>query len=271
MTDLAYRIIKYVLFAAILVCLLKYLPENSFDIQTIVTIIIIIVGSQFLLDFICESRKPQECKCENENFEQVNDTKNPYNTVKDKMAGKTDTKQDTKQDTKIDTMNLKVETTSEPAENNIQNDRSENDMSYSQIGYDRYDPMGQLNNPNRRKFRDPKYRGEYGDWYIPPEEWYPPCVKPPVCVTNNGCPVQPVYTSGNYADLREFDNTRKVTQENISIPFVKMKDGQTMPATNKDANNDIAARQQSLRNKEKSNVGKAANTNLDFAGTGTFE
>jgi len=252
MNDLFYKIIKYALFVIILILALKYLPQNTIEIQNIVIILVIVVATQFFLDYICEQKLKiyvDNCKCEVpkkskdvevvENFTQVDDTENAMEEVREVLAGEEDT--------------------------SVLNANSDSDMLYSQLDYDNYDPMGQLNNKNRRKYRDSRYKGEYGDWFIPPEEWYPPCVKPPVCVTNNGCPVQPVYTSNGYADLREFDNSRRVTQENISIPFVRERNGIDRPATTGMVSADMRRKQRIMRAKEQIEQLKKRLENEDLA------
>jgi hypothetical protein len=44
---------------------------------------------------------------------------------------------------------------------------------------------------------------EYGESFLPPSKWYPVPPHPPICKTDNKCPVCPVYTTGTFADLRE--------------------------------------------------------------------
>jgi hypothetical protein len=52
---------------------------------------------------------------------------------------------------------------------------------------------------------------EYGYSFMPPSNWYPPPERPPVCVTENRCPVCPSLTIGAPADLKEFDTSRRIT------------------------------------------------------------
>jgi hypothetical protein len=61
----------------------------------------------------------------------------------------------------------------------------------------------------------------YGEVFVDPEAWYPPCLRPPICVTNSPCPVQPVYTQGTYIDLLEWDDSRRITApDNIQTQYV---------------------------------------------------
>jgi hypothetical protein len=267
MNEFIYRTIKYIIAGVVLVLLLYYLPENKLSIQDILTILAIIVATQFLLDFICFSMmKKDNCKCPcpcedevegfttgtgaNDGSKKSEDTQDAQST--NKKLSTAEKKSQTSPNDDDGSCNGKYVAGYIGNQSPIMNDNSENDMEYDELGFAVHDPMGQLNNPNRRKFRDKKStRGEYGDWYIPPEEWYPPCIKPPICVTNNGCPVQPTYSEGSYADLRDFDNVRKVTQETVNIPYSKKVDRVTRPATNKDVNEKMKKVQ--AENKEKEN------------------
>jgi hypothetical protein len=56
-----------------------------------------------------------------------------------------------------------------------------------------------------------KPRAVYGEVFVDPEAWHPPCLRPGVCVTSNGCPVQGVFTNGTYIDLLEWDDSRRIT------------------------------------------------------------
>jgi hypothetical protein len=56
-----------------------------------------------------------------------------------------------------------------------------------------------------------KPRARYGEVFVDPEAWHPPCLRAPICVTSNGCPVQPVFTNGTYIDLLEWDDSRRIT------------------------------------------------------------
>jgi hypothetical protein len=52
---------------------------------------------------------------------------------------------------------------------------------------------------------------EYGYSFLPPEKWYPVPPHPPVCISETKCPVCPTYTPSEYANLKEWDASRKVT------------------------------------------------------------
>jgi len=52
---------------------------------------------------------------------------------------------------------------------------------------------------------------ETGYSYMPPKEWYPPAARPPVCITDKQCPVCPVYTSGTPLDMKEWNESIKIS------------------------------------------------------------
>lgn len=65
---------------------------------------------------------------------------------------------------------------------------------------------------------------EYGDSFLPPEQWFPQPPFPPVCVTEKKCPVCPVYTVGTPVDVKEWNNSRRITQpDNINVDYVRDK------------------------------------------------
>jgi len=124
-------------------------------------------------------------------------------------------------------------------------EEEDTDVPYSQLNPDQYVKLGDFGSPCRRSYRNPRYKGEYGDWYIPPEEWYPPCSKKPMCVTNNGCTVQPVYTDGTDVNLREYDDSRKIAPlGDINMHYVKKMNGCRGPKVKSKRNVPDSARAQ---------------------------
>lgn len=268
-------LVKYFAIGGVLILLLKYIPNLPLSYLDITTILILVVAAQFLLDFLCSMKLESKCNCDNviEDFDTTNiddkiennkrmetkadDIKVP-NGGDDGTEGSetTITKNPvTRKNGYICEQGPGTPNLASPDGRNgctpVQPPNADNDMGFEQLGYDKYQPMGQIRNPNRRSYRkNNRYIGEYGDWYIPPEEWYPPCAKPPVCITNNGCPVQPVLTSGNYAELRDFDDVRKVMQDQINLPYVSKLNGTTPETTNKDVNAKIQRLQESNKKKE---------------------
>ena len=60
--------------------------------------------------------------------------------------------------------------------------------------------------------------------YLPPRYWFPVPPHPPVCVSEKKCPVCPVYTNGTNLDLKEWDQSRRITPPDIiNVDAVKEK------------------------------------------------
>lgn len=63
----------------------------------------------------------------------------------------------------------------------------------------------------------------YGYTYLPPENWFRAYERPPVCVTDQRCPVCPS-AYGNTADLMEFDTSNNVINSSgIDLRYVKKR------------------------------------------------
>ena len=65
---------------------------------------------------------------------------------------------------------------------------------------------------------------EYGYSFLPPEKWYTPSPYPPMCIAEKRCPVCPVFTTGSPIDVKEWNASRRVTQpDGINTSYVKEK------------------------------------------------
>ena len=66
---------------------------------------------------------------------------------------------------------------------------------------------------------------EHGYSFLPPAEWYPVPPKPPVCVTDQNCPVCPVFTNSSFIDVKEWNASRHVTPSDDinNIDYVENK------------------------------------------------
>lgn len=52
---------------------------------------------------------------------------------------------------------------------------------------------------------------EYGYSFMPPKDWYPVPPYPPVCSSNATCLTQPVYVDNSTMNLKEWNQTQKIT------------------------------------------------------------
>jgi hypothetical protein len=65
---------------------------------------------------------------------------------------------------------------------------------------------------------------EYGYSFLPPEKWYTPSPYPPMCISEKKCPVCPVFTSGTPIDVKEWHESRRITQpDGINTLYIKEK------------------------------------------------
>lgn len=65
---------------------------------------------------------------------------------------------------------------------------------------------------------------EAGYSFLPPDRWFPVPAHPPICVCEKRCPVMPSPTSGLPVDLKDWNQTRRITQpDNINTSYVKEK------------------------------------------------
>ena len=51
--------------------------------------------------------------------------------------------------------------------------------------------------------------------FLPPDKWYPVPPHPPVCVTEKQCPVCPINSSNGPLDLKEWDESRRITPGDV--------------------------------------------------------
>jgi competence protein ComGC len=62
---------------------------------------------------------------------------------------------------------------------------------------------------------------EYGYSFMPPKDWYPTPLYPPVCVTNNPRTTMPVYLDTTTMDLKDWHETTKITPpDKINTSFI---------------------------------------------------
>jgi hypothetical protein len=65
---------------------------------------------------------------------------------------------------------------------------------------------------------------EYGYSFLPPAQWYPVPPHPPVCVAEKQCPVCPVFTQGTNLELKEWDDSRRITPaDEINVAAIEKK------------------------------------------------
>lgn len=101
---------------------------------------------------------------------------------------------------------------------NTSPDRYNNGVLYNEMEYSDYNhlPLGD-SSVNSGTF-------DYGYAFLPPEQWYPKQLRPPVCVTNQKQEVSPIYTIGTPIDVKEWNESRRVTPpDNINVKYINEK------------------------------------------------
>jgi hypothetical protein len=95
--------------------------------------------------------------------------------------------------------------------------RDEDGVIYNELGYTDYNHLPLADTYDNDSF-------EYGYSFLPPEKWYPQPPFPPMCVTDKKCPVMPVFTTGTPMDVKEWNESRRVTPpDNIKTKYIKEK------------------------------------------------
>lgn len=101
--------------------------------------------------------------------------------------------------------------------NNRSGTRYENDVITNEMEYTDFNTLPIPKNLNSEDF-------EYGDSFLPPDKWYPTPPHPPVCVAEKKCPVCPITTIGTPVDVKEWDQSRRITPaDNINVKYIKEK------------------------------------------------
>jgi len=62
---------------------------------------------------------------------------------------------------------------------------------------------------------------EEGYSFMPPKDWFPIPVYPPICSSSRSCLVQPVYTDDSTMNLKDWKETQRIITDNINTDFIK--------------------------------------------------
>jgi hypothetical protein len=91
-------------------------------------------------------------------------------------------------------------------QNKITNNKVKNDMIYNELPNDFYTPIGD------------KIANDWENSYtiLNTNKWQVPVIRPPVCINNTPCAVCPSQSSSSMVSLKEWDDSRYVTQNQIN-------------------------------------------------------
>jgi hypothetical protein len=212
--------IKYIAMAIILYCLLKaFCPDLTMKDQELACLVISIVFVVFILTYQngkCNKKEKKDIETyqmtapplvdsiypEKLNIDEKPDIEIPYRNIE--YAD--DDIKDFKDIMAIDKKTFKKLMENEQKAMKRVQDRHTNEMVYTTTHPFNTVPLGtQL----------------YGYTYLPPENWFRAYERPPVCVTDQRCPVCPSGYNGT-ADLMQFDTSNNVVNASgIDLRYIK--------------------------------------------------
>ena len=212
--------VKYIVLALILYCLLKAFSVDSTSDKELAFLVICIVFVVFVLTYNtntkCKKRRRVEeyqmtappvvdsIYPQKDNIDEKPDSNIQYKNIEYVDA---DIK-DFKDIMAIDKKTFKKIMDNEQRAMDVIQDNHTNEMVYTNTHPFNTVPLGtQL----------------YGYTYLPPENWFRAYERPPVCVTDQRCPVCPS-AYGNTADLMQFDTSNNIINSSgIDLRYAKRK------------------------------------------------
>jgi hypothetical protein len=243
-SDSINKMLKYLIQGVIVYLLFKYVPKQSMNDRDILMITAIIVLAYAAFDnavlLFSKDSDPLESKCSS-----VCASREGMETVSPAVVKPLEIQVEPKPEEKVET---KPEPTvvSEPSPvSEVSGD--ENTNSDQSGGFQSYimKPYVDLNNRTGSRYTDDvitnemeytdfntlpvptnlsNYDFEYGDSFLPPDKWYPVPPHPPVCISEKRCPVCPITTIGTPIDVKEWDQSRRITPpDSINVKYIKEK------------------------------------------------
>ena len=259
-SDLSYKLLKYLVQGAIIYLLFKYVPKEPMNDKDIIIITSIVILSCVVFENVyglyfkndnkqitqpsCTSQcaiPKQEVKKEQDQTEHLEnvsaDTKSVSSVLStgsslvsslasvaataSQSSGASD--QSTQNQQRNDVQmprNLDGSYTIKPVrdpQTEAKGSRSEDGTLNDEMAYNYRDYNTLYVDPNEGSF-------ETGYSILPPKDWFPVPPHPPVCVSEKVCPVCPVYTNGTNLDLKEWNDSRRITPpDNINVNVVREK------------------------------------------------
>lgn len=241
-SDLTYKLLKYLVQGVIIYLLFKYVPKEHMTerdillITTIVLLVYIVSENIYNLYFsintnhssdvqkqcnsYCSNQESKQEHMENMSLGSLTDLQTPIVNMVSSILTPSSTQIDNKETEKNMVKNEDGSYTIKPYKNpqstaigsRETDDVLKNEMPYNYTDY------------NTIPVSDNTGSFEYGYSFLPPTKWYPTPPHPPVCVSEKKCPVCPVYTQGTNVDLKEWDQTRRITPpDEINVRAVEEK------------------------------------------------
>lgn len=245
-SDSINKLLKYLVQGVIVYLLFKYVPKQSMDDRDIMMIAAIIVLAYAAFDnalllFNKDSFTPPESKCSS-----VCTSKEGMETVSPPVDKPLEIKVEPKPEPQTSEQSVSEPSpTSDGSNVNSQNTGQSASEESGEFQSYIMKPYIDQNNRTGSRFRDDVITNEmeytdfntlpvpadaanrdfdYGDSFLPPDKWYPVPPHPPVCVSEKRCPVCPITTTGTPVDVKEWDQSRRITPpDSINVKYVKEK------------------------------------------------
>lgn len=200
-TEIVHKLLKYIVQGAIVYALFKYVPKEPMRDQEIIMISVIVVLAYAVFENVASIMRGSEHMSPVLNFQQVGSSPCPCASATEHMTS---------------TAPLQVKSESVPPsvsapppvpqpQQKTQEIKSTpifaepaNSQLFNQVDNSEFVDFNTMPSDNGLDIDS-----EYGESFLPPSKWYPVPPHPPICKTDNKCPVCPVYTTGTLADLRE--------------------------------------------------------------------
>lgn len=231
--DFLYKILKYSALGSALFLVIKWLPSNSNASSTdilLITIIsiLIFILIETLINYKMDSSPNSDgvmCKtyCQNNGYNEhldgeiTNDTETKQ--VEESETPKTSEPKKDKKDEENPADSDTAFCSKNPDQCVRRSDktREKDGVIKNEMQYDSFNTIPVPDNYSSGDF-------DYGYSFLPPEKWYPQPPIPPVCVTNQRCNVCPSNTQGTPIDVKEWNESRRVSQpDNINTKYITEK------------------------------------------------
>lgn len=204
-TEIVHKLLKYIVQGAIVYALFKYVPKEPMRDQEIIMISVIVVLAYAVFENVASIMRGSEHMSPAISFQQVGTSPCPCASATEHM---TSTAPLQVKSESAPTPSVSPTVSSSPAPQPQQKTQEiksmpifaepANSQLFNQVDNSEFVDFNTMPSDNGLDIDS-----EYGESFLPPSKWYPVPPHPPICKTDNKCPVCPIYTTGTLADLRE--------------------------------------------------------------------
>lgn len=214
-----YKLLTYLVIGIVIFVIFKYVPKAPMTDRDLMLVIVIVVLLYAVFDNAIALYRKENATAQEQCTEEcmINKTGEHMTNI-EPMENVPVMKNDIKLDKKEDLTEQKNPTDQKEQQNLHIDGMNGPNGSGSDLSFLKY-----LNKYDGEKYDDKEYKDlnsmptfditkdsyENGYSFMPPTNWYPVPPHPPVCVTDNRCPVCPVFTIGTQSDLKEWYSGNK--------------------------------------------------------------